>query len=90
MPEPSRANADLPPIPGLRYLPEYVNKTQEQALAAAIDRLPWNTDWRRRRQPYGAGYGTAAAVPPIPGWGRRLADQLFQDGIGPHHSTRCS
>jgi alkylated DNA repair dioxygenase AlkB len=73
--------ADVPPIPGLRYLPEYVTAAAERALVAAIDRMPWNTEWRRRRQPYGAGYGTGGEVPPIPDWGRRLADRMFADGI---------
>lgn len=74
---------DVPTIPGLRYLPEYVSTAQERALVAAIDRLPWDTKWRRRRQPYGAGYGSAAAAPPIPAWGRRLADRLLADGMTP-------
>src|SRR5947209_1127658 len=73
--------ADVPPIPGLRYLPEYVSAAQERALAEAIDGLPWNTQWHRRRQPYRAGYGTGGAAPPIPDWGRRLADGLFEHGV---------
>ena len=73
--------ADVPEIPGLRYMPAYVNAARERALVRAIDHLPWNTEWRRRRQPYGAGYGTADAVPPLPAWGRRLADRMFQDGV---------
>jgi alkylated DNA repair dioxygenase AlkB len=73
--------ADVPPIPGLRYLPEYITAAAERALVEAIDGLSWNTQWRRRRQPYGAGYGTADAAAPIPAWGRRLSDRLFADGI---------
>jgi hypothetical protein len=38
-----------------------------------------NTDWRRRRVAYGAGYHAGGAAPPIPDWGRRLADWLFAD-----------
>jgi alkylated DNA repair dioxygenase AlkB len=74
---------DLPAIPGLRYLPGYVSPAEERALVTAIDRLPWNTEWRRRRQPYGAGYGTKIAAPPIPDWGRRLADRLYAEGVTP-------
>jgi alkylated DNA repair dioxygenase AlkB len=73
--------ADLPPIPGLVYRPRYVTADEEGALVAAIDRLPWNTEWRRRRRPYGAGYGTRAPAPPVPDWGRRLADRLYADGL---------
>src|SRR5262245_19165833 len=58
--------ADVPPIPGLCCLPEYVSEPQDQALAEAIGGLPWNTDWGRRRQPYGARYGMGPAAPPIP------------------------
>jgi alkylated DNA repair dioxygenase AlkB len=75
--------ADVPPIPGLRCLAEYVTEADELALATAIDHMAWNTEWRRRRQPYGAGYGTTPAAPPIPAWGRRLADQLYADGLTP-------
>jgi alkylated DNA repair dioxygenase AlkB len=77
----SVAAADLPPIPGLAYLTGYVTPDEERALVGAIDQQPWNTEWRRRRQPYGAGYGTRAPAPPVPDWGRRLADRLFRDGI---------
>jgi alkylated DNA repair dioxygenase AlkB len=73
--------ADVPPVPGLRYLPEYLSRAEERALVEAIDSLPWNTEWRRRCQPYGAGYGTRGAAPPIPDWGRWLAKRLLKDGI---------
>lgn len=73
--------ADVPPVPGLRYLTEYVTRTDERALVEAIDSLPWNTEWRRRRQPYGAGYGRGGEAPRIPDWGRRLADQMFAGGV---------
>jgi len=75
--------ADVPSIPGLRYLPEYVTEAEQRALAAAIDKRPWNTEWRRRRQSYGTGYGKIAATTPIPDWGRRLADRVLADGITP-------
>src|SRR3954468_15478728 len=72
---------DIPAIPGLRYLPNYLSETDERSLVEAIDREPWNTEWRRRRQPYGAGHGSIADVPPLPAWGRELTDRLFADGI---------
>jgi alkylated DNA repair dioxygenase AlkB len=73
--------ADVPSIPGLRYLPAYVTEAEERALAEAIDSMPWNTEWKRRRQPYGAGYGGGDDSLPIPGWGRRLADRMLADGV---------
>jgi alkylated DNA repair dioxygenase AlkB len=80
---PSVTAADVPPIPGLRYLPGYLTEADERALAAAIDTMPWDTEWRRRRQPYGAGYGSNETAPPIPEWGRVLADRLLADGVTP-------
>ena len=68
-------------MPGLRYLPGYVTGAEERALVAAIDGMPWDTEWKRRRQPYGAGYGGGDDSPPIPGWGRALADRMFADGV---------
>ncbi|MFL5339838.1 MAG: alpha-ketoglutarate-dependent dioxygenase AlkB [Gemmataceae bacterium] len=72
---------DVPAIPGLAYLPEYVSDAEERELVALIDARPWNTQWKRRRQPYGVSYGKGGDVPPIPGWGRRLADRLLADGV---------
>lgn len=74
---------DIPEISGLCYVPQYVTELDERALVAAIDEMPWNTEWRRRRQPYGAGYGKGGQVPPIPDWGRRLAERLFADEVTP-------
>ena len=78
---PAVTAADVPSIPGLHYLPGYVTEADERALVGAIDRGPWNTEWRRRRQPYGAGYGSDGDSPPIPGWGRRLVARLFEDRV---------
>jgi alkylated DNA repair dioxygenase AlkB len=72
---------DVPAVPGLRHLPGYVTAAAERALVAAIDALPWNTEWKRRRQPYGAGYGSGGESAPIPEWGRRLADRMLADGV---------
>jgi alkylated DNA repair dioxygenase AlkB len=80
---PTVIQADVPAVPGLRYLPEYLTESGEAGLVAAIDASPWNTDWKRRRQPYGGAYGRGSDAPPIPDWGRRLADRLFDDGLIP-------
>jgi alkylated DNA repair dioxygenase AlkB len=72
---------DVPAIPGLRYLREYITEAEEQKLAQAIDRLPWDTRWQRRIQPYGGMYGEEGSAPPIPAWGRRLARRMLEDGI---------
>jgi alkylated DNA repair dioxygenase AlkB len=79
--DPTVEPADVPPVPGLRYLPGYVTGAEERALVGAIDGMPWNTGWKRRRQPYGAGYGGGEAPIPIPEWGRRLADRMLAEGV---------
>jgi len=78
---PTADAADVPTVPGLRYLPRYVTEAEESALVAAIDGMPWNTEWKRRRQPYGAGYGSGSEEAPVPRWGQRLADRMFTDGV---------
>jgi alkylated DNA repair dioxygenase AlkB len=72
---------DIPAIPGIRYLSGYIDAADEQALATAIDGMPWNSEWQRRRQPYGAGYGSGRESTPIPEWGRKLAQRMLEDGI---------
>ncbi len=75
--------SDIPKIPGLSYLPRYIDEREELRLAAAIDADPWDTSWDRRRQPYGAGYGNQSApARPIPAWANELIERLRKDGIG--------
>ncbi|MBY0230832.1 MAG: alpha-ketoglutarate-dependent dioxygenase AlkB [Gemmataceae bacterium] len=78
---PTVTDEDIPAIPGLRYLPGYVTVPEEADLVRAIDAGGWNTEWRRRRQPYGASYRKGSSPLPMPGWGQRLADRLLADGI---------
>jgi alkylated DNA repair dioxygenase AlkB len=76
---------DPPPlaIPGLRYLTEYLAPDDEESLRRAIDAEKWDTSWERRRQPYGGAYGgRSEPAPPIPEWGKRVADRLHAEGIG--------
>src|SRR5687768_5725862 len=79
--EPHVTEDDLPPIPGLSYRAKYLSCDDERRLANAIDRMPWDTSWKRRRQPYGAGYGSSGTETPIPAWGTSLAERLFVDGV---------
>jgi alkylated DNA repair dioxygenase AlkB len=73
---------DIPAVPGLSYLPSYINQQQEAALAAAIDNQPWDTTWKRRRQLYGKAYGYAhKAISAFPDWGTSLANRMHADGI---------
>jgi len=73
----------LPAIPGLAYRPEYITPIVETALVAAIDAEPWDTTWRRRRQPYGKSYsatsGNSRAIPP---WAEFLIERFYTERIG--------
>src|SRR5688572_30764000 len=76
------AAAEIPNIPGLSYLPEYVTTEEGAELARLIDIEPWDTSWERRRQLYGASYGSGeGSVRPIPPWGRELADRMHRHGL---------
>jgi alkylated DNA repair dioxygenase AlkB len=80
---PEVSDADRPPIPGLKLIQDYIDPDEEASLAEAIDRLPWDTRWQRRIQPYGSAYGKLGHdAPPLPAWGRQLMRRLYQDGIG--------
>ena len=74
--------AEIPPIPGLMYFPEYITQVEEGELATAVDAQPWDISWERRRQPYGGGYGRSKEpAPPIPDWGRALAARMHREGL---------
>jgi alkylated DNA repair dioxygenase AlkB len=78
---PLAASNELPDIPGLVYVPNFITAEEEETLAAAIDCAAWDTTWDRRRQPYGASYGSIAAPPaPIPSWGLALGTRIGEAG----------
>src|SRR5690348_4653614 len=71
-----------PKIPGLLYRQNYVDSSEEADLVKAIDAEPWDTTWKRRRQPYGESYGKhTLGRRPIPAWAHALRDRLFADRI---------
>jgi alkylated DNA repair dioxygenase AlkB len=73
-----------PAIRGLSYVPSYVTQEEESGLVAAIDRLPWDTTWDRRRQLYGRSYGRASQAPAAtPRWAQVLVDRLLREAITP-------
>ena len=73
--------SDVPDIPGLRYLPQYITPEVETELTCLIDAEPWDTSWERWRQSYGAAYGQESAGREIPAWGLRLAERMLREGI---------
>jgi alkylated DNA repair dioxygenase AlkB len=62
-------------IPGFRLQPEYLSATEEAELLARIGEGPWQTEFRRRLQLYGLGYGSDRRKPPI--WQRDFPDWLM-------------
>jgi alkylated DNA repair dioxygenase AlkB len=72
----------IPQIPGLSYLDNYVTEAAEQELVRQIDNESWDTTWERRRQIYGGGYGSATEVRKvIPGWGQELVQRMWQEKL---------
>jgi alkylated DNA repair dioxygenase AlkB len=76
-------------VPGLVYLPDWLDDLGQQQLLADIDAERWSTELRRRVQHYGHRYDygrRAVAVPdggsatPIPTWARTLALRLHVEG----------
>jgi alkylated DNA repair dioxygenase AlkB len=73
---------DIPNIPGLIYRPNYIREGEETRLWTAIDQEAWDTSWDRRRQLYGASYGTTADPKrPIPDWACDLVRRFQREGI---------
>jgi len=77
-------------IPGLTYVPEFIEPDEAAALAAVIDDRPWDTSLRRRVQHYGYRYDYKARavtadshLGPLPGWLLSIAKRLGDEGLMP-------
>jgi alkylated DNA repair dioxygenase AlkB len=75
-------------IPGLAYVPAYLDPEAQPSLLATIDAQPWLSDLRRRVQHYGYRYDyTRKALDdslylgPLPDWAATLAQRLHADGF---------
>jgi alkylated DNA repair dioxygenase AlkB len=82
--------APAPSIPGLSYVPEYINPQQEAALIRTIDAQPWITKLKRRVQHYGYRYDYKARsvepesqLGPLPEWLAPYCNRLCADGFFP-------
>ena len=76
---------DLPAIPGLAYVKDFLTRESEAELTKAIDAAEWDTTWERRRQLYGRSYGRKAThAAPLPPWGRLLANRIVAEGHSGH------
>lgn len=75
-------------LPGLRYLPDFIDTETEAALIATIDQQPWLNDLKRRVQHYGWRYGYKARgigqdlrIGAIPDWLAGLCERMSAEGI---------
>ena len=76
------------PVPGLRYVPEYLTKVVHDALLNAVDQQPWGPfTIGRRVQVYGYTYhhtrGGIHRIGDLPPWTSELAARLVRDGLMP-------
>jgi alkylated DNA repair dioxygenase AlkB len=78
------AREDPPSIPGFSLRLDYVIAEEERELIAHVDQGTWETDWRRRIQQYGLGYGEghgkkATWLRGLPDWLLPLAGRVAKD-----------
>jgi len=73
------------PVPGLRYVPDFIALVDEATLLAEIDARPWLADLKRRVQHYGYKYDYKARaisrsmfVGPLPTFAIALGARLIQ------------
>jgi alkylated DNA repair dioxygenase AlkB len=74
-------------VPGLRYVPSYLDSATQDGLLAAVDAGQWRDLGSRRVQIYGYSYdfgkGGASRVDDLPVWALELAVRLERDGLMP-------
>ena len=74
-------------IPGLRYVPDYLDAAAHDQILDAVDVEPWLMSADHRVQIYGYGYNhvrrAAYQVRDLPEWASELARQLRRDGVVP-------
>ena len=76
-----------PEIPGLRYLPNYLDPATHDELLRIVSALPWQIGGRRRFQSHGYAYDSVHKVlrrtGELPDWSLVLAERLHRDGLIP-------
>ena len=87
VPHPPASRAD---IPGLTYMPNFLDEDQERSLVEWIDRQEWSSDLQRRVQHYGWRYDYKARevdssmrLGTIPAQLGALAQRLFEEKLVP-------
>jgi alkylated DNA repair dioxygenase AlkB len=73
------------PIPGLKYLPDYITTEEERRMLERVDSGVWDYEYSRRRQQFGYRYDYKSEyltyIGPLPDWLQSLAERLARDGI---------
>ena len=74
-------------IPGLRYVPGYLDTAAHDSLLTAVDAGAWRDFGERRAQIYGYSYhytkGGLYRVEDLPSWAEDLSVRLVRDGVMP-------
>lgn len=77
-------------IPGLAYLPEFLNESEESRIVEEIDRSEWSRDLTRRVQHYGWAYdyrrravADSMRLGELPTWAATIAGRLVSAGVLP-------
>jgi alkylated DNA repair dioxygenase AlkB len=65
-------------VPGFYLREDFVSRAEERELLAALEHGPWETDWKRRIQQFGLGYGGRHGVRPA--WVRDFPEWLANLG----------
>jgi alkylated DNA repair dioxygenase AlkB len=77
------ATAERPEIPGFSIRHDYIDPDEEHYLLQHLESGPWESDWRRRIQQYGLGYGSKGGAPvwlrDFPEWLVALAARVAKD-----------
>lgn len=76
------------PVPGLKYVPNFIHEDEETRIVEEIDRQKWSEEMKRRVQHYGWKYNYKARqvesemyLGPLPEWAADLAKRLFHKGL---------
>lgn len=83
-------------IPGLLYIPEYIDRAHHDHLVEVIDAEPWFADLKRRTQHYGWKYDykkhridRSLYLGSLPPWAAEIAEKLYHDRLVPQLPDQC-
>lgn len=81
-------DSEITKVPGLVYIPNYLNKEEQDDLIEMIDQQVWSIKDQRKIQEYGYKYdykdGSFAAsthLGSLPDWAQSIAVRLAEDGL---------